>query len=137
MQEDLLRTESEYWFPAKHYGWGWGFPITWQGWLVLIAYILLVVIGVFLFPPRKSLAGAPHQIEAVRKSARAWEHRFPRWLVLEIDIGDLLAAVIAHDKGGGLFFNGPGWREAACGQWRYCSCFLRSSSSSFFKSVSN
>ena len=57
MREDLLRTESDYWFPAKHYGWGWGFPITWQGWLVFIAYILLLVVGVFLFPPRKALVG--------------------------------------------------------------------------------
>lgn len=27
-----------YWFPAKRYGWGWGLPITWQGWLVLVGY---------------------------------------------------------------------------------------------------
>lgn len=23
------------WFPAKRYGWGWGLPVTWQGWVVL------------------------------------------------------------------------------------------------------
>ena len=57
MQEDLLRTESEYWFPAKDYGWGWGFPITSQGWLVFIAYILLLVVGVLVFPPRRQRAG--------------------------------------------------------------------------------
>lgn len=28
-----------YWFPAKRYGWGWGPPATWQGWLVLTAFI--------------------------------------------------------------------------------------------------
>lgn len=37
---------TKYWFPAKRYGWGWGFPIAWQGWLVLIAYLLLVVGGI-------------------------------------------------------------------------------------------
>ncbi len=26
---------KNYWFPAKRYGWGWGPPSTWQGWLVL------------------------------------------------------------------------------------------------------
>ena len=28
---------ARYWFPAKRYGWGWGPPATWQGWLVLLA----------------------------------------------------------------------------------------------------
>ena len=29
-----MQTERKYWFPAKRYGWGWGMPNTWQGWLV-------------------------------------------------------------------------------------------------------
>ena len=33
-----------YWFPAKRYGWGWGFPATWQGWVVMAVYVLTVVI---------------------------------------------------------------------------------------------
>ena len=40
-----------YWFPAKRYGWGWGLPATWQGWLVLAAFLGLVVAGTLLFPP--------------------------------------------------------------------------------------
>jgi hypothetical protein len=44
--------EPRYWFPAKRYGWGWGLPITWQGWIVFGVYFALFVIGVFLFPPR-------------------------------------------------------------------------------------
>jgi hypothetical protein len=47
---------TKYWFPAKRYGWGWGFPTTWQGWLVSAAFLGLVVAGAFLFPPRTSLA---------------------------------------------------------------------------------
>jgi hypothetical protein len=31
------------WFRAKKYGWGWGLPLTWQGWLVLLGYILFLV----------------------------------------------------------------------------------------------
>ena len=34
------------WFPAKKYGIGWGFPVTWQGWVVLLSYILLILIGI-------------------------------------------------------------------------------------------
>jgi hypothetical protein len=40
-----------YWFPAKHYGWGWGLPNVWQGWVVLVIFALLVGIGAaFLLP---------------------------------------------------------------------------------------
>nr|WP_321467463.1 hypothetical protein [uncultured Desulfobulbus sp.] len=33
------------WFPAKRYGYGWGLPKTWQGWLVLIIYLGLTTLG--------------------------------------------------------------------------------------------
>ena len=31
-----------YWFRAKLFGWGWT-PVSWQGWLVTIIYIALIV----------------------------------------------------------------------------------------------
>ena len=34
-----------YWFRAKEYGWGWGLPLTWQGWVVFAAFFLLVISG--------------------------------------------------------------------------------------------
>jgi hypothetical protein len=37
-----------YWFPAKTYGWGWGPPLTWQGWVVLVAWAALLFEGLFL-----------------------------------------------------------------------------------------
>jgi hypothetical protein len=37
-----MENSNRYWFPAKRYGWGWGPPNTWQGWIVLIFYILAV-----------------------------------------------------------------------------------------------
>ena len=37
--------DRDIWFPAKRYGWGWGFPIAWQGWVVLVVYIMLLLIG--------------------------------------------------------------------------------------------
>ena len=43
---------KNYWFPAKTYGWGWGLPITWQGWIVLSLYLGLAVAGLRLFDPR-------------------------------------------------------------------------------------
>jgi hypothetical protein len=49
-------SNSKYWFPAKRYGWGWGPPIAWQGWLVLIAFFGLVAAGMFFFPPHRAPA---------------------------------------------------------------------------------
>lgn len=51
-----MRTEPEYWFPAKRYGWGWGLPIAWQGWVVFAGFVVLLLVGAFLFPPREALA---------------------------------------------------------------------------------
>lgn len=31
-----------YWFKRKLFGWGW-VPVTWQGWVVVLIYILLVI----------------------------------------------------------------------------------------------
>jgi len=36
-----------YWFRAKLYGWGWT-PSRWQGWLVILVYIALILILVFI-----------------------------------------------------------------------------------------
>jgi hypothetical protein len=47
-----MPTEPRYWFPAKRYGWGWGVPRTWQGWLVLAVFVLLMIVGALIFPPR-------------------------------------------------------------------------------------
>jgi hypothetical protein len=43
--------EDAYWFPAKRYGWGWGLPKRWQGWLVLVIYALLLAWAAASFLP--------------------------------------------------------------------------------------
>ena len=35
-----------HWFRAKRFGWGWGAPSSWQGWVALAAYFVLVVAGI-------------------------------------------------------------------------------------------
>jgi drug/metabolite transporter (DMT)-like permease len=45
--------ESRYWFPAKRYGWGWGPPRTWQGWLVLAVFFALLAVGALVFLPKQ------------------------------------------------------------------------------------
>ena len=41
-----------YWFRAKEYGWGWGLPLTWQGWVVFAAFFLLVIAGALVLLPK-------------------------------------------------------------------------------------
>jgi hypothetical protein len=44
--------DKTYWFPAKRYGWGWGLPSAWQGWAVMAAFALLLLVGAALLLPR-------------------------------------------------------------------------------------
>ena len=50
-----MSSDKQYWFPAKRYGWGWGLPSSWQGWVVLCTFIALIALGSFVFPPDKQL----------------------------------------------------------------------------------
>jgi len=47
--------EKEFWFPAKKYGWGWGVPNCWQGWLVLTVYLVSLCAGTFLISKHTEL----------------------------------------------------------------------------------
>jgi len=47
----MTDTSKPYWFPAKRYGWGWGPPRAWQGWVVLLVYVVALVVTGILFPP--------------------------------------------------------------------------------------
>ncbi|HVM46723.1 MAG TPA: SHOCT domain-containing protein [Candidatus Acidoferrum sp.] len=44
--------ENKVWFPAKKYGWGWGPPCSWQGWLVYLVWVSLLVTGGVVLAPR-------------------------------------------------------------------------------------
>lgn len=43
--------EKKIWFPAKRYGWGWGLPTCWQGWVVMIVWLALTIGGVDALQP--------------------------------------------------------------------------------------
>jgi hypothetical protein len=42
----MKKTQNKIWFSAMKYGIGWGLPTAWQGWVVLLAYIVLVLSGI-------------------------------------------------------------------------------------------
>jgi hypothetical protein len=39
------------WFRAKTYGWGWGLPARWQGWVVMLAFVGALIGGSPLAKP--------------------------------------------------------------------------------------
>jgi lipoprotein signal peptidase len=41
----MSNKNKDIWFPSKKYGIGWGLPSKWQGWVVLIAYLILTLAG--------------------------------------------------------------------------------------------
>lgn len=46
-----MSDKNDYWFPARTFGWGWGLPVTWQGWLVYGVAAALWAAGYLIFPP--------------------------------------------------------------------------------------
>ena len=48
----MANTPPKYWFPAKQYGWGWGPPSGWQGWVVLAVFAVLLAASAIVFPPK-------------------------------------------------------------------------------------
>jgi hypothetical protein len=40
------------WFPAKRYGWGWGPPCCWQGWVFFLTWLAALIGGVVCFISR-------------------------------------------------------------------------------------
>lgn len=47
-----MENEKRIWFPAKRYGWGWGLPCAWQGWLVMFLWLALLCGGAFFLATR-------------------------------------------------------------------------------------
>ena len=44
-----MTDEKAFWFPVKLYGYGWGLPVRWQGWVALATYFALLFAGIFYF----------------------------------------------------------------------------------------
>lgn len=61
----MTNTPPHYWFPAKRYGWGWGIPSAWQGWVVLGAFAVFVAVGIVFIPPKTNTLLFPLYIAAL------------------------------------------------------------------------
>ena len=47
----MVPKENNYWFPAKRFGWGWGLPTVWQGWVVYGVFFVCVLVGAVAILP--------------------------------------------------------------------------------------
>lgn len=56
MESRSKNRENPYWFPAKRYGWGWGPPTRWQGWVVLIVWFVAIGVAAALLMPAHLVA---------------------------------------------------------------------------------
>lgn len=52
----MSKENKTVWFPAKRYGWGWGPPNVWQGWLVIAVYVVVLTISALYFLRRQQVA---------------------------------------------------------------------------------
>jgi hypothetical protein len=55
-QEPGISNDQRYWFRAKRYGWGWGVPCAWQGWVVLLLWLAVLTVGTRFLLPHRPLA---------------------------------------------------------------------------------
>jgi hypothetical protein len=51
----MEQDKPDYWFPVKRYGWGWGLPVRWQGWLVMAVYFGSIYLAIRYAYPRSSV----------------------------------------------------------------------------------
>lgn len=61
LKEDQ-KENKKYWFRRKLYGWGW-FPVTWQGWLITLFFILIMLLNGYFFNYRVSNIGKPTKFD--------------------------------------------------------------------------
>ncbi len=74
-----------YWFKAKIFGWGWT-PVTWQGWLITIIFVLMIYI-----------------ISVINKAFPSFNNDWPFVLAVIVLAGAFI--FIAYKKG-----EKPSWR---------------------------
>jgi hypothetical protein len=68
------------WFAAKTFGWGWGLPLRWQGWAVMVGFIVVLIAGAPL-AKRAALffVGYSLAVALVLVAICYWKGEAPRW----------------------------------------------------------
>jgi hypothetical protein len=56
-EAEVEQEKPQYWFPVKRYGWGWGLPVRWQGWVVMVLYFASIFGAIRYFHPQNNPGG--------------------------------------------------------------------------------
>jgi hypothetical protein len=74
-------SQKQIWFPAKRYGWGWGLPCRWQGWVVFAVWgALMILSSVTLLPAHPwFFQGAVWILAGALIAICWWKGGKPRW----------------------------------------------------------
>lgn len=51
----IKKSSNSYWFKRRRYGWGYT-PVTWQGWLVIVTFVLGLISAARKLPDDPSVA---------------------------------------------------------------------------------
>jgi hypothetical protein len=56
--------DKRYWFPVRptRHGWGWALPQVWQGWAVLLIFLVLIVGGSVMLAPYGQFAYVSYSV---------------------------------------------------------------------------
>jgi len=72
----------KYWFPAKRYGYGWGLPLCWQGWIVFALFFGGIIADAFVFNPARHMIefqAVVWSLAAVLVGICYWKGEPARW----------------------------------------------------------
>lgn len=77
-----MEQDRRYWFAAKRYGWGWGLPLTWQGWVVYAGWFAILFGGLAVLGLRQ--LPVPHLVFVIAMVLLLllicyWKGEPPRW----------------------------------------------------------
>ena len=74
--------KDQAWFPQRRYGYGWGLPTRWQGWVVLLVYFSIVLFAGPRFARPHPLyfdASVVVVASGLLIAICAWKGERPRW----------------------------------------------------------
>lgn len=69
-------------FPAGRHGWGWGLPVAWQGWVVLLLYAAINAAAWRFLPPQRDMRAFLILVGVATIALVAicwWKGERPRW----------------------------------------------------------
>ena len=73
--------KDQAWFPRKTYGYGWGFPSKWQGWVVMLAFFVALAAGGAVLDPSRPgwFTGYAFVLAGILMASCYWKGEAPGW----------------------------------------------------------